>query len=111
MSEFKAPMCPVCNARVRAYGVKNAKGKVYYKSTCDMCSNRRTRDERRRNQPLHRIIKKDYCEKCGFKAEHSCQLDSDHIDGNRQNNAPENIQTLCANCHRLKTYINKDGVK
>jgi 5-methylcytosine-specific restriction endonuclease McrA len=32
------------------------------------------------------------------------QLDVDHIDGNHRNNNPENLQTLCANCHRLKTF-------
>ena len=58
------------------------------------------------------------CESCGFdpvtayptlhtKAQ-SSMLDVDHIDGNHQNNDPENLQTLCANCHRLKTYVNRD---
>lgn len=53
---------------------------------------------------------KDSCEKCGFIPEHSVQLDVDHIDGNHQNHDPDNLQTLCANCHRLKTYLNKDGI-
>jgi hypothetical protein len=48
------------------------------------------------------------CSKCNFKAEHKSQLDIDHIDGNHKNNDSSNIQVLCANCHRLKTYINKD---
>lgn len=44
---------------------------------------------------------KETCERCGFEPEDSCQLDIHHIDSNRKNNAPENRQTLCANCHRL----------
>jgi hypothetical protein len=52
--------------------------------------------------------KKDYCESCGFIAEHRSQLDVDHIDGNHNNNDMTNLQTLCANCHRLKTQNNKD---
>ena len=52
--------------------------------------------------------KKDYCESCGFTALHRVQLDVDHIDGNHQNNELENLQTLCANCHRLKTHVNQD---
>lgn len=53
--------------------------------------------------------KKNICEKCGFIPMHKCQLDVDHIDGNHNNNAKENLQTLCANCHRLKTFLNKDN--
>jgi 5-methylcytosine-specific restriction endonuclease McrA len=52
--------------------------------------------------------KKNYCESCGFVALHRTQLDIDHIDGNHQNNDIANLQTLCANCHRLKTQDNKD---
>lgn len=59
----------------------------------------------------YRREKKDYCEKCGFIPEHKCQLDVDHIDGNHKNNDSKNLQTLCANCHRLKTFLNKDYIK
>jgi 5-methylcytosine-specific restriction endonuclease McrA len=59
----------------------------------------------------YRRHKGSYCEKCGFIPEHKCQLDVDHIDGNHNNNNPENLQTLCANCHRLKTFLNKDYLK
>jgi 5-methylcytosine-specific restriction endonuclease McrA len=38
-------------------------------------------------------------------------LDMDHIDGNRFNNDVANLQTLCANCHRLKTYLERDHMK
>ena len=57
----------------------------------------------------YREHKKDFCEKCGFVAVHPSQLDVDHIDGNNKNNEISNLQTLCANCHRLKTFLNKDG--
>ena len=61
----------------------------------------------------YRKHKKDSCEECGFIPEHSSQLDVDHIDGDRWNNDPSNLQTLCANCHRLKTHTNRDydGIK
>lgn len=59
----------------------------------------------------YRVHKKDYCEHCGFQPVHKSQLDVDHIDGNKYNNDPSNLQTLCANCHRLKTHLNKDWQK
>jgi len=59
----------------------------------------------------YRLSKKDKCELCGFVPKHSCQLDVDHIDGNKQNSSEENLQTLCANCHRLKTHIKQDYKK
>jgi len=40
-----------------------------------------------------------------------CQLDVDHIDGNHKNNEINNLQTLCANCHRLKTKLERDYEK
>ena len=65
---------------------------------------------KRRKKP-YRKFKKDYCEKCGFIPEHTVQLDVDHIDSNHKNNDISNLQTLCANCHRLKTYLNNDYIK
>jgi 5-methylcytosine-specific restriction endonuclease McrA len=55
--------------------------------------------------------KGDKCLLCGFKPEWAGQLDMDHIDGNRHNNVATNLQTLCANCHRLKTHQKRDYAK
>ncbi len=55
------------------------------------------------------VHKKDYCQHCNFKPVHISQLDVDHIDGDRFNNDPSNLQTLCANCHRLKTHLAGDS--
>ena len=56
----------------------------------------------------YRLAKEAKCCSCGFVPVHPCQLDVDHVDGNKHNNDIENLQTLCANCHRLKTHKNKD---
>ena len=56
-------------------------------------------------------FRKEHCEFCGFIPVHMCQLDVDHKDGNRDNNSESNLQTLCSNCHRLKTYLNRDWKK
>jgi 5-methylcytosine-specific restriction endonuclease McrA len=57
----------------------------------------------------YRKYVEDKCSRCGFVPEDMCQLDVDHIDGNNKNNNIENLQTLCSNCHRIKTKINRDG--
>lgn len=54
-------------------------------------------------QRMYRAAKQDVCAQCGFSG-HPCQLDVDHIDGDHTNDDPTNLQTLCANCHRLKTW-------
>ena len=65
--------------------------------------------------------KKDYCEnidgRLGFKCTTTIvdkwyQLETDHIDENHENNIEENMQTLCACCHRIKTkYTNTKDTK
>ena len=61
-----------------------------------------------KSQYPYAVHKKDYCQHCNFKPVHISQLDVDHIDGDRFNNDPDNLRTLCANCHRLKTHLADD---
>lgn len=76
-------------------------------NTSDKARKRAIENTNRRNRPW-RAHKKELCEECGFVPKHPCQLDVDHVDGNRKNNDPSNYKTLCANCHRLKTQQQKD---
>ena len=61
-----------------------------------------------KNKGRRALYLKSQCERCGFVPEIIQQLQLDHIDGNRANNHPSNYQTLCANCHALKTHMNGD---
>lgn len=93
------------------------KGKRKYKNVCAYCSIKKSdirmlkHKTRTKNNhfPWFKHKKKN-CEDCGFVAIHPCQLDVDHIDGNKNNNNLSNYKTLCSNCHRLKTFLNKEWV-
>jgi hypothetical protein len=91
-----------CGQPVRTKG-KSPTGKQIWDKLCWL-----HRSHRKGNYRAH---KKDYCEACGFVAIVAAQLDVDHIDGDRTNNDIDNLQTLCANCHRLKTHTNKDHLR
>jgi HNH endonuclease len=100
--EEKTAVCSNCGpVLLRSIGYSRYGKKMW------RCKSARVKEKRLREKPWI-IFKKDSCEKCGFIPEHPCQLDVDHIDGNNANNDPKNLQTLCANCHRLKTYQNRD---
>lgn len=75
---------------------KDSKGNTVYGSRCRTC------------QRMGQRFKKDHCELCGFIAKDPVQLDIDHIDADPSNNDESNLQTLCANCHRLKSKLNND---
>ena len=76
----------------------------------DIRLNRNAVKQQKKQRP-YRFYVKSSCEFCGFIPVHICQLDVDHKDGNKSNNDISNLQTLCANCHMLKTYLNSDWEK
>jgi 5-methylcytosine-specific restriction endonuclease McrA len=76
-----------------------SKGAGKYRKTCYKC------------HMTGKRFKLDHCERCGFIPEDLVQLDIDHINGDRTNNDSSNLQTLCANCHRLKTKAFDDWNK
>jgi len=50
-----------------------------------------------------------HCERCGYN-NHPEILQVHHKDRNRKNNATDNLEVLCPNCHSYDHYINKDGM-
>lgn len=107
---------------ISKFSVRTTSSKDGYQGQCKECKNegsRRWKDanpdkvkemNRRGNLSAapYRQFKKNHCESCNFLALDPCQLDVDHIDGNHNNDSPDNLQTLCANCHRLKGKLNGD---
>ena len=97
LGRTKRPKCH-CGKGTRSKG-RNHNGQQIWAKMCYSCMTN------------YQMQKGKVCEYCGFIPTHKCQLDVDHIDGDRSNNHPSNLQTLCANCHRLKTHLNNDYLK
>jgi HNH endonuclease len=92
------PICPACNQRLCAinYILNDVK---HYRSRCEYCIKR----SRRLKPPEPRwkssgYKKKATCDRCGFRAKFSAQLQVFHIDGNLNNSNLRNLKTICQNC-------------
>jgi tRNA G26 N,N-dimethylase Trm1 len=98
-------LCSKCNKRPVAINYyKNSK--PYYRSKCDHC----TRGYRE-DQPLWALAaykKKNICDRCGAKSQHSEVFNVFHVDGNLTNCRHNNLKTVCANCQRI---LHKEGIK
>lgn len=101
-------LCLICGRNPVAVSGRTPTGKLRFKKRCEECIRRSRAIRLNGHRDFVLKHKKPHCEECGFVAEHPCQLDVDHIDGDRENARPENFRTLCANCHRLKTHRNGD---
>jgi len=101
-----------CNNKV-AYVKKNTDGTKINRAVCGRC-------HKLRNDPGTLFgrygvteFKKNYCENtdCTATIVDRCQLDLDHVDGDKNNNTPENVRTVCKNCHAIKTKTCGDHSK
>lgn len=100
---LERPTCINCNVRKCVTKGCRPDGTQMYRKVCYKCHNKRHKHRR----IMQKVLSELRCSKCSFIAEHSCQLDIDHIDQNHRNNEPSNLQVLCANCHRLKTQTER----
>jgi cytochrome c553 len=110
LEKKERPICENCNKNVCRIYAKSKLGFDKYAKICDTCHKIRYNQSKGGRKIGYRLYKKDICEQCGFIPIHKCQLDVDHIDGNKNNEEIINLQTLCANCHRLKTYKQKNFI-
>jgi hypothetical protein len=74
---------------------------------CKKAENKFTHQCTRRKKRSYRKHLGRTCERCGFLPEHKCQMDIHHLDNEHTNDAPDNLQTLCANCHRYITELHR----
>lgn len=66
-----------------------------------------TNSSRLRSRLIKEGLKEEKCEICGTKE----SLELHHINGNHQDNRLENLQILCANCHRKTDNFRGKGIR
>lgn len=94
-------ICLACDKNLQQFAGNSKNGYRKYLKLCTTCTRKKYNLPIDTKKPYSKF-KKDTCEKCGFVPEDDCQLDVHHIDCNHSNNNPDNLKTLCANCHRLE---------
>ena len=104
------PVCRVigCGKLGHNTGTKDSNGHYYYRQICESHHN----EKYGMKSGKYTIYKKTYCERCFISDNKmsSSILQVDHKDGNKNNNSPANLQTLCYTCHKDKTSICKDWI-
>ena len=98
----KTGICSNCG-KVNLKKRKNSGGYTYWQ--CRKATNIQNKKSRNLQRNPHRKFVGEVCERCGFIPEHKCQLDVHHKDNDHNNNAEDNLRTLCANCHRLFSCV------
>jgi hypothetical protein len=98
---YKNGICPICRKNQLRKKARNFDGSIKYGNTCDSCH----RNKYHKYYGTYRYKKhqKFNCEVCGFIPIDDFQLEVHHMDGNHKNDSNDNIQIVCANCHKLLT--------
>lgn len=125
-SELSHPKCKTvgCTNHKTVINWHWTSGAPIYRPVCGICHVARIATKNGFEKYSHftnskhpyRKHRKTYCEnqdgrlgyKCRFKIRIDAQLETDHINGDPTDNRPQNLQTLCANCHKYKTHASKD---
>lgn len=107
-------LCELCNTNLQVPAGKYPDGTIKYKKFCNKCKKQKAKfNLSYKNSNVFDLRINKTCEKCGFIPEFIGQLDVHHKDCNHKNNNLDNLQILCANCHRLVHYeirVKKESV-
>ncbi len=120
-TKYKKKKCPVCDKEMVGYTTNTfCSHKCEHQYKYEEYINRwlQGQESGSRGMGISAYIRRwlfeqnnNKCEQCGWgeinPVSGSVFLEVEHIDGNWQNNKPENLKLLCPNCHSLTpTYMN-----
>ena len=91
-------LCTACGI-----DVKRNKGYGRYGATCNAC-------HKATYQRPYLKFRGTECEICSHRPMFRGSLDVHHRDGDKKNDDPSNLQTLCATCHReMEAFLREVG--
>lgn len=102
-------ICCICNEKVDKKKYRRSTNKLHYCSR-QCYSNRRKENLKRlkRGSKYYDDLLNETTCICGENKKYLLQIH--HIDGNHNNNKPENLEIVCANCHiKRHLKLNKKG--
>jgi len=86
-------MCEQCGVHPKLFHGYSIAGTKTYKRLCSYCHKSKYHFPWKKH-------KEKQCEMCGYEPLFLRSLDVHHRDGDKKNNDPSNLMTLCATCHR-----------
>lgn len=91
-------LCESCGLAPKQFKGYSVAGTKVYRAVCGLC-----------HKSDHGHARKDFCEMCDYKPLFPhWVLEVHHRDGDKSNNDPDNLMTVCANCHRELTASIRD---
>ena len=113
-----------CKNEKQFMGTYRKNGTAQFRKFCTVCHHKRQAEKKGLTPTQwansfhpYRKYRKNYCENVDGRFGFICttnvvwegMLDTDHINGDPTDSRPQNMQTLCACCHRYKgTVLSKD---
>lgn len=95
---FEGDICSACGENTVTTCGYSVTGTRKYRGVCASCHNAS------HSRPWLKFRGKE-CEMCGHTPLYRWALEVHHRDADKENNEPENLTTLCSNCHRDLTGL------
>jgi len=92
VKHYEGELCEECGINPKAFKGYSVIGTRLYRAVCTTCH------KGRYHRPWLKFRGTE-CEECTYKPIFIGTLQVHHRDGDKKNNEPENLTTLCANCH------------
>lgn len=96
-------ICKTCGVNPVVTNGYDRNGEARWKDVCSSCH------KAKYGRPWLKF-RGEECESCGHRPLFNRVLNVHHRDGDKTNNDPDNLMTLCANCHQdLEGLIHQQG--